>query len=43
MTRKYIKKCPTSLVIKEKEIKATLRFYLILVRMAIFKGNNNNK
>jgi hypothetical protein len=38
---KYMKKCSTSLVIKEMQIKATLRFQLSPVRMAIIKGNNN--
>jgi hypothetical protein len=41
MTSKYMKKCSTSLVIKEKQIKTTLRFHLTPVRMAIIKGNNN--
>jgi hypothetical protein len=40
MASKYLKKCSTSLVIKEMKIK-TLRFHLTLVRMAIVKGNNN--
>jgi hypothetical protein len=40
MTSKYMKKCLTSLVIKEMQIK-TLRFHLTPVRMARIKGNNN--
>jgi hypothetical protein len=43
MTSRYMKKCSTSLAIKEIQIKTTLRFHLTLVRMAIFKCNNNNK
>jgi hypothetical protein len=43
MSSKYMKKCSSSLVIKEMQIKTTLRFLLTPVRMAIIKGNNNNK
>jgi hypothetical protein len=41
MASKYIKKYSTSLVIKEMQIKTTLKFHLTPVRMAIIKGNNN--
>jgi hypothetical protein len=42
-SKKYMKKCSISLVIKEIQIKIILRFHLVPVRMAIFKGNNINK
>jgi hypothetical protein len=43
MASKYMKKCLNSLVIKEMQIKTTLKFHLTPVRVAIIKGNNNNK
>jgi hypothetical protein len=43
MASKYTKKCSDSLVIKEMQIKTTLRFHLTPVRMARIKGSSNNK
>jgi hypothetical protein len=43
MASKYMKKYSMFLVIKEMQIKTTLRFHLTPVRMVIIKGNNSNK
>jgi hypothetical protein len=42
MASKYMKGS-TSLVMKEMQIKTTLRFHLTPVRVAIIKGKNYNK
>jgi hypothetical protein len=43
MTNKHMKKCWTSLAIKEMKIKTTLRFYLTPVKMVIINNTNNNR
>jgi hypothetical protein len=40
---KYLKKCSTSLIIREMQIKTTLRFYLTPVRMAKIKNSGDSR
>jgi hypothetical protein len=43
MAEKHLKKCSTSLAIREKQIKTILRFHLIPIRMAKIKTEGDSR
>ena len=43
MANKYMKRCSTSLIFRERQIKTIMRYHLTLVRMPVINKSTNNK
>ena len=43
ITNKHMKRCSTSLIVRETQIKTTMRYHLTPIRRAIIKKSTNSK